>query len=139
MERELFEFWVLELDESKSESSSYSYTCVYLHKCIYFQRRKKREIYPATNPSETLVKVQMQEHQETYTYDHYGSNMLTDLYVYFNRPDDIEFTVPEEDEGDVEAADTNVFPTLKKDHNEKNLSDLKYTEFTEVNILREKN
>ena len=81
----------------------------------------------------------MQEHQETYTYDHYGSNMLTDLCVYFNRPDDIEFTVPEEDEGDVEAADTNVFPTLKKDHNEKNLSDLKYTEFTEVNILREKN
>jgi len=88
--------------------------------------------YPATNPSVTLVKVQMPEHQETYTNDPYGSNMLTDLYVYFNRPDDIEFTVPEEDEGDVEAADTNVFPTLEKDHNGKNLSDLKYTEFFEL-------
>jgi len=77
--------------------------------------------YPATNPSVTLVKVKTPEQQATYTdnIDPKHEKKLTDLYVYFHRPQNIVFN-------------TTNYPALEQDHQGKNMDDLKYTEFFDL-------
>jgi hypothetical protein len=75
----------------------------------------------------TLVKVKTPEQQATYTdsNDPKKEKKLTDLYVYFHRPQNIQFN-------DIH------YPALEQDHEGKNMDELKYTEFFDLYTYEKK-